>query len=467
SSDLLSLPERMTGVEVHANITSQILSAALDGRPLIKSWSEPAEWLWILLWAAIGSLLTWQGRYSDGVTKFSFYRTFGLGLAGAVLAGSTYVAFLSAWWIPVVPPMIAFYGSAIAITAYLARTAREIRKTFGRYLTDQVVANLLENPEGLKLGGERRKITILTSDLRGFTATSERLAPEQVVKVLNLYLRYMADIITQYQGTIDEFMGDGILVLFGAPTVREDDAQRAIACACAMQLAMEAVNEKMKQMGFPSLEMGIGINTGEVVVGNIGSEKRAKYGVVGSQVNLTYRIESYTVGGQILIAESTLNEAGTIVKIEGQKEVKPKGVQEPITIYQVGGIRGKYNLFLPKEQEIFFPLPEKICLQFHYALLDGKHIGSSLFKGSLVKLSTKGAEIRADTGEEQAVPEPLSNIKLNLFTPDNPSETSGDIYAKVLKKQTEDGNFCIHFTSLPPEIKVMFDHLYQFYTPKS
>lgn len=467
SSGLLSLPERMTGVEVHANITSQILSAALDGRPLIKSWSEPAEWLWILLWAAIGSLLTWQGRYSDGVTKFSFYRTFGLGLAGAVLVGSTYVAFLSAWWIPVVPPMIALYGSAIAITAYLARTAREIRKTFGRYLTDQVVANLLENPEGLKLGGERRKITILTSDLRGFTATSERLAPEQVVKILNLYLRYMADIITQYQGTIDEFMGDGILVLFGAPTVREDDAQRAIACACAMQLAMEAVNEKMKQMGFPSLEMGIGINTGEVVVGNIGSEKRAKYGVVGSQVNLAYRIESYTVGGQILIAESTLNEAGTIVKIDGQKEVKPKGVQEPITIYEVGGIGGKYNLFLPKEQEIFFPLPEKICLQFHYALLDGKHIGASLFKGSLVKLSSKGAEIRADTGEEQAVPEPLSNIKLNLFTPDSPLETSGDIYAKVLKKQTEEGNFCIHFTSLPPEIKVMFDHLYQFYTPKS
>src|SRR4028119_805909 len=146
-------------------------------------------------------------------------------------------------------------------------------------------------------------------------------------------------------------MGDGILVLFGAPTLREDDATRAVACAVAMQLAMVTVNNKMKEWGLPKLEMGIGINTGEVVVGNIGSDKRTKYGVVGSQVNLTYRIESYTVGGQILISESTLNEVASIVKIDGQKEIKPKGVQQPITIYEIGGIGGGYNLFLSREEE--------------------------------------------------------------------------------------------------------------------
>ncbi|MHC5824709.1 MAG: adenylate/guanylate cyclase domain-containing protein, partial [Nostoc sp.] len=178
-----------------------------------------------------------------------------------------------------------------------------IRQVFGRYLSDTVVANLLESPERLKLGGERRKITILTSDLRGFTALSERFAPEEVIHILNLYLEYMADLINHYQGTIDEFMGDGILVLFGAPIGKEDDALRAVTCACAMQLAMVGVNEKMKTLGWPLLEMGIGINTGEVIVGNIGSEKRTKYGIVGSQVNLTYRIESYTSGGQILISE--------------------------------------------------------------------------------------------------------------------------------------------------------------------
>ena len=381
--------------------------------------------------------------------------------------GSTYVAFLAGWWIPVVPPILALSGAAIAITAYDARTAGQIRETFGRYLTDEVVANLLESPEGLKLGGERRTITILTSDLRGFTALSERLPPEEVVKILNFYLGHMAEVITSYQGTIDEFMGDGILVLFGAPTVREDDAKRAVACAVAMQLAMVSVNEKIKEWGIGQLEMGIGINTGVVVVGNIGSEKRTKYGVVGSQVNLTYRIESYTVGGQILISESTLNEVASIVKIDGQKEIKPKGVQQPITIYSVGGICGKYNLFLRREEEIFFLLPETICLQFHYALLDGKHISDSLFKGRLVKLSAKGAELRSDNPEKYTVPEPMSNIKLNFFTSEHTVQVSGDIYAKVLKKNPDEGSFCIHFTSLPPDIEVMLKNLYKSCTSES
>jgi adenylate cyclase len=467
SSGLLSFPERMAGVEIHANIVSQILSAAKEGRSVIESWPEPIEWMWILLWSTVGSLLTWQRRYKGGVKKFSFTRTGAVVLAGGTLLGSTYVAFLAGWWIPVVPPILALSGAAIAITAYIAHTAGQIRETFGRYLTDEVVANLLESPEGLKLGGERRTISILTSDLRGFTALSERLPPEEVVKILNFYLGHMAEVITSYQGTIDEFMGDGILVLFGAPTLREDDAKRAVACAVAMQLAMVAVNEKIKEWDIGQLEMGIGINTGEVVVGNIGSEKRTKYGVVGSQVNLTYRIESYTVGGQILISESTLNEVASIVKIDGQKEIKPKGVQQPITIYSVGGIGGNYNLFLRREEEVFFSLPETICLQFHYALLDGKHISDSLFKGRLVKLSAKGAELRSDNPEKYTVPEPMSNIKLNFFTSEHAVQLSDDIYAKVLKKDSDNGSFCIHFTSLPPDIEVMLKNLYKSCTSES
>lgn len=453
SSNLLTLAQPMAGVEIHANLTSQIISAALDGRPLIQSWPEPVEWLWILLWATVGGILSWQRRYTDGVSKFSFYRAVSLILAGGILVGSTYLAFLVGWWIPIVPPFLALAGSIVAITAYMARNAKQIRKTFGRYLTDEVVANLLENPRGLKLGGERRTVTILTSDLRGFTALAERLPPEEVIKVLNIYLGYMADVITQYQGTIDEFMGDGILVLFGAPTGREDDAQRAIACAVAMQLAMDSVNEKMKELDLPHLEMGIGINTGDVVVGNIGSEKRSKYGVVGSQVNLTYRIESYTVGGQILISELTLRQAGSSVKIEGYKEVSTKGVKKPITIYEVGGIGGKYNLFLRKEEELYFPLAE--ALPIRYAVLDGKHVSNIMLRANLVKLSSKGAELSA--------PEPvaaLSNIKFNLLTPNAPGSASEDIYAKVLEKPIDNGRFCIHFTSIPPNIEVILDELY-------
>jgi adenylate cyclase len=333
-----------------------------------------------------------------------------------------------------------------------------IRQVFGRYLTNEVVANLLESPEGLKLGGERRKITILTSDLRGFTATSERLQPEEVIHILNLYLEYMADVITKYQGTIDEFMGDGILVLFGAPTAREDDAVRAVACACAMQLAMGAVNEKMKELGLLPLEMGIGINTGEVVVGNIGSEKRTKYGIVGSEVNLTYRIESYTTGGQIIISEQTLQDAGSIVKIQGQRQVKPKGVQQPITIYEVYGIAGFYNLYLPREEELFLPLDEEIPIQ--YALLDGKNISDTLFKGSLVELSDKGAKVRSENLGEDNLPLALTNLKLNLLTSNIPAEVSEDMYAKVLEKWAERGSFYIRFTANPPAVQMRLDELY-------
>jgi len=336
---------------------------------------------------------------------------------------------------------------------------RLIRQVFGRYLSNNVVANLLENPEGLKLGGERRQITILTSDLRGFTALSEQLPPEEVINILNFYLEYMADVIGKYHGTIDEFMGDGILVLFGAPIARENDAVRAVACACAMQLAMGAVNEKMKELGLPGLEMGIGIHTGEVVVGNIGSEKRAKYGIVGSQVNLTYRIESYTRGGQILITQPTLKEAGPDVKIEAQKQVQPKGFKQPITIYEVYGIGGFYNLYLPKEEDIFFPVPEPISLQ--YTILQGKHINNVIFKGSLVKLSAKGSEIRSLDAEEDGLPPEFSNLKLNLFTTNNPAVATEDVYAKVLKKVAENRSFYVHFTAIPLNAQAQIDALYK------
>ena len=461
SGDRITTPERTSGVEVQANLISHILSAALDGRPSIQTLSEPVEWLWILIWTGVGASLTWRWRYTGGIRSLSWKRVGASFLAAGVLLGSTYIAFLWGWWIPVIPPILGLVGSAIVITAYIAHSAGRLRKTFGRYLTDEVVANLLESPKGLKIGGENRKITILTSDLRGFTAISERLQPQDVVKILNLYLETMAEVICQYQGTIDEYIGDGILVLFGAPTLRDNDSARAVACAVAMQLAILCVNKKLELLGFPNLQMGIGINTGEVVVGNIGSEKRCKYTAIGSPVNLTFRIESYTVGGQILISESTLQEVESIVRIEGQKEVKPKGVKQPFLIYEVAGIAGEYNLFLPREEEIFFPLPKEICLQFHYTLLDGKHIGNSLFKGSLIKISAQGAEVRANPENKFAVPEPLSNIKLTLLGFNNSSQFTEDVYAKVLEKSEENGSFFIHFTAKPPDVETMLKALYE------
>ncbi len=453
-SSVFGLSQSIPGVEIHANIASQIISAALDGRPIIRSLPDPLEWLWILFWSGTGAAISWQFRYIEGTKKSS--SRWGFVFLGVVtLFGSTYGAFLLGWWLPVIPPSLALLGSAIAITAYIARTGVEIRKTFGRYLTNEVVANLLENPTGLTMGGESRKITMLTSDIRGFTATAERIAPEEVIKILNFYFGHMADVITKYQGTIDEFMGDGILVLFGAPTHREDDAKRAIACALEMQLAMTSVNQQMTQWGYAPLLMGIGINTGKVVVGNIGSEKRTKYGIVGSHVNLTYRIESYTTGGQILISEATLQEAGEVVMVNGAKEVQLKGIQDPISIYDVGGMKEPFNLQLVQEEETFVVLPEPLNLQ--YVVLEGKHLDNAVFSSKITQLSLKGAKIQANL--DLQIPPPLTNIKINLFTPN--SEISEDIYAKVRDKTTEDDHFYVYFTAKPPSIEERLNSLYK------
>ena len=168
----------------------------------------------------------------------------------------------------------------LELNAALELRNRFIRQTFGSYLSDEIVDVILKKG-GLKIEGEKRRATILLADLRGFTSLSERLPAEDVVAMLNIYLETMTKIIQKYQGTIDEFIGDGILVIFGAPILRPDDPQRAVACAVEMQLAMASVNDRNRLAGYPEVALGIGINTGEVVMGNIGSKKRIKYAVVG------------------------------------------------------------------------------------------------------------------------------------------------------------------------------------------
>jgi PAS domain S-box-containing protein len=341
-------------------------------------------------------------------------------------------------------------------TAQLKQKNELIRKLFGRYLSDEIVTTLLESEAGVSLGGDRREITILTSDIRGFTARSNQLPPEQVIKIINLYLGVMTDVIQEYQGTIDEFMGDGILILFGAPIVRQDDPERAVACAVAMQLAMQKVNKQIEMWGFAPLEMGIGINTGEVVVGNIGSEKRTKYGVIGNEVNLTYRIESYTTGGQIFISETTLKKVSNIVKISSEKQVTPKGIKQPINIYEVEGMGGKYNLYFHHEEEVLWPLLEEIPLL--YTLVEEKDVNNHQFRGKLSKLSAKRALMRCDV-EKNLIPQSLSNLKINLFL-SKQSAASEDIYAKVLSKAVDENSLYIQFTSLPTKIRTQLAKLY-------
>jgi adenylate cyclase len=331
------------------------------------------------------------------------------------------------------------------LNAALEVRNRFIRQTFGRYLSDDIVESILERPDGLKIGGEKRQATILMSDLRGFTSLSEGLPAEDVVAMVNIYLETMTDIILKYQGTIDEFIGDGILVIFGAPFQRPDDAQRAVACAVDMQLAMTSVNDRNRQAGYPEVALGIGVNTGTMVVGNIGSKKRTKYGVVGSNVNLTARIESYTVGGQIFISENTLKACGDIVRLDNAMQVSPKGVKEPLTIYEVGGIAGDYQLFLPPKPEVgWIELTQPLSLQF--TVLEGKHVGEVRYQAAIIKLAPKMAEIAATM-----LPPRLSNLRLSLYDY-NDRLISDNLYGKVLTHLSDSpGVFQVNFTALPPE----------------
>jgi len=317
---------------------------------------------------------------------------------------------------------------------------RFIRDTFGRYLSDEIVAELLERPEGLALGGEKRRVTIMMADLRGFTSLSERLPPEKVVRMINNFLEEMTDVIVRHRGTIDEFIGDAILAIFGAPELREDDAERAVACALEMQLAMTRVNARNAQEGLPAVEMGVGLNTGEVVVGNIGSKKRAKYGVVGSAVNLTSRVESYTVGGQILLAPSTFEAVTSPLVIEGRMEVEPKGVKKPITIYDVVGIGGAFDLRLPRRVDGLVRLARPVDVGLK--LLDGKDAAREQTPATIVRLSGRSAELAA-----RASPAALTNLKLQVFDPEG-GVRFDDVYAKV-QKDLGGGAFSIRFTSVP------------------
>ena len=332
----------------------------------------------------------------------------------------------------------------------LARRSQFIRATFGRYVSEEVVAQLLDAPEGLELGGAKRKVTILMSDMRGFTALAECLEPQEVMTFLNRYLEAMVDVILAYRGTIIEILGDGLLVLFGAPLSRDDDAERAVACALAMQLRLADTNAPHRQAGLPEVDMGIGIHTGEVVVGNIGSQQRTKYGVVGSAVNLTGRIESYTTGGQILISPTTYAETAAVLTVSDQMTVAPKGIAAPITLYAVSGIGGAHQLCLPTPTETLVALPQALAVR--YTVLEGKFAGSTMYGGRVVKLAPRTAELHVD----QPVAA-FSNLKLHLLRPSG-EVVPGELFAKVVETMPDDASrVVVHFTSIPEAARTFLD----------
>jgi sigma-B regulation protein RsbU (phosphoserine phosphatase) len=210
-----------------------------------------------------------------------------------------------------------------------------IRDAFGRYVSDEVVTEILKSPNGLDLEGDLRDISILVADLRGFTTMTESLGPRQILKILNMFLGSMTDIVMRHEGTIDEFTGDGLLVFFGAPRPMADHASAAVVCALDMQAAMAGLNERLRQDRLPALGMGIGINCGELVVGNLGSEQRKKYGAVGSPINVAFRVEARTEAGEILITRAVFERIGTVAAAEPKETVSLKGIEAPVQLYRV------------------------------------------------------------------------------------------------------------------------------------
>ena len=184
------------------------------------------------------------------------------------------------------------------------------------------------------------------SDLRGFTSLFETKDPEELVLLLNRYLERMSKVLLGYDGMIDEFIGDAILAVFGVPEKRNDDPFRAVACALAMQNSLRELNDEIVKEGYPPLEMGIGINTGSVIVGNIGSEMRIKYGIVGATVNTAARIESNTIGGQVLIGEETYELVKGLVTIETPQTAMMKGLRKPLVSFPVTAIGPPYDIQL-------------------------------------------------------------------------------------------------------------------------
>jgi len=320
-----------------------------------------------------------------------------------------------------------------------------IRSVFGRYLSQEVVDEILSKPDGLALAGETREVTILVSDLRGFSIIASRTRPEQVIEILNTYFSPMLDIISQYGGTVNELMGDGILAFFGAPFLGSDDPERAVACALVMQERMVQVNEELMAKGLPALSMGIGLNTGSLVVGNIGSEKRAKYAAVGRAINEAFRIESFTVGGQVLISPTTFERVASVAVTGREIEAAFKGAEESMILREVTGLKGKHQISLPAGRN-----PELQTLARPLAVrcypLEGKALGKEGIPARVLKLGGNSCEVSAETRLDLH-----ADYKIELA---NPGSDTSYLYAKVVESDAGDEGegphrALLHFTWLP------------------
>jgi adenylate cyclase len=217
------------------------------------------------------------------------------------------------------------------------RLAREevARANYSRFMPEYVVKQMLEHPDSFRLGGVNQKVTVLFADIRGFTAISEKVNPEKVVNLLNKYFSAMTEVIFAHGGTLDKYMGDGLMAIFGAPTVHEEDALNAVKAAITMQKTLEPLNKELVAEGYGRISIGIGLHTGEATVGYIGSNMRSEYTAIGDTVNLASRLESNAQGGQILMSDATAEASGNLIPVNILEPLSVKNRVQQVNVLEV------------------------------------------------------------------------------------------------------------------------------------
>lgn len=323
-------------------------------------------------------------------------------------------------------------------------------RLFGKYFSDDLLEVILERPDGEFIGGDRREIAVLVADLRGFSSKAEEMGSDDMMDLLNCFFGSMVEVISKYNGTVIEFMGDGILAVFGAPVRNERYAGCAIAAAIEMQNAMQKVNEFCEQKSTPELEMGIGVHCGEAFIGNVGSEKMMRYNVIGRVVNECSRIEGCSVGGQVLVSQDTIERLNCEVQVVNRAQIAAKGIKEPIQICEVSGIGGTYNCHLNAaesgelvriEQEIIlelFPIQNKVVSEYSIPVL-------------LKEFSMYNAVVRCEGDYEiDDYISVFSDVEVRMEDREHLPVFAG-VYAKVL--QREGNMFWLRFTHWNQEFK--------------
>jgi adenylate cyclase len=348
--DLRSTPVQSNypGVEVHANFISGILDNNLKQRPAFTSGIE-----FVLIMLA-GLLLTFTLPHLN-----PFKATL---LTLAVLGGVLGINFASWQWLNLVLPLAAsllmiglIYLLNMSYGYFVeSRGKRQLTGLFGQYVPPDLVAEMAQNPEAINLKGESREMTVLFSDVRGFTTISEGLDPAQLTLLMNEFLTPMTKIIHEHRGTIDKYMGDAIMAFWGAPLPDSNHAQHALSAAMAMNAATEKISESFVKKGWPPIKMGFGLNTGNMVVGNMGSSFRMAYTIMGDSVNLGSRIEGLTknYGVDIIVSEYVKAQVPDMLYRE-LDIVRVKGKDKPVTIFEPIGKVGQVDAATVNELETY------------------------------------------------------------------------------------------------------------------